>query len=135
MNHLLKPRSTSTVDAAALSAVVSAPSPLSNAATSNGIIFAAPSVTATSPSSAASPSSTTGALVEDRTLDFARISVLYILQETTFNTAVEAQEKIQAFLATYSQTSINVSGSIMIDFGNLSIDLGNGTIVGGKSTG
>ncbi|KAI9879890.1 MAG: hypothetical protein M1830_006557 [Pleopsidium flavum] len=135
MNHLLKPRSTSTVDAAALSAAVSAPSPLSNAATSNGIIFAAPSVTATSPSSAASPSSTTGALVDDRTLDFARISVLYILQETTFNTAVEAQEKIQAFLATYSQISINVSGSIVIDFGNLSIDRGNGTIVGGKSTG
>lgn len=139
MTHILNPRSTSMIDAAAQSADISAPSLLSDEATSsNGIVFAAPvgtaapSQTATSSSSAASASSTTGAMIDDRTLDFARISVLYIFQETTLNTAVQAQEKIQAFLANYSKTSLNASGSITIDFGNLSIDLGNGTLIGGK---
>jgi len=139
----LPPSSSSAMVSASPSAGATNPGPASNAITSNGLVFAAPtaavapspSATPTSSSSTSSPNlgagSTTGNAVDDKTLDFCRISVLYIFQLTTLNTAVIAQENIQIFLSAFSRSKFNVTGSIEIDFGRLTIDLGNGTTVGG----
>ena len=135
----LAPRLTSVMDSASPTAGVPIPGPASNAVTSNGLVFAAPTATVTPTATTTSLSylgsgsySTTGNAVDDNTLDFARISVLYILQLTTLNTAVIAQENIQMFLTAFSRSKFNVTGPIEIDFGNFSINMGNGTIVGGK---
>ena len=114
--------------------IIVAPASIPPEATSNGIVFASPTQAATLAGSAPSPSTTgTPLLVNENTLEFARISVLYILQQKSLDVAVAAQQVLQTFLGT-SQSSgvVNAGGNISIDFEKLAIDLGNGT-VGGSS--
>jgi hypothetical protein len=101
------------------------PDPASNAITSNGLVFAAPTATA-GPSTTPTPSLSlgsgpypkTGNAVDDATLDFARICVLYIFQLTTLNTAVIAQENIQMFLNAFSRSKFNVTARLRLISGS-----------------
>ncbi|KZF19298.1 hypothetical protein L228DRAFT_50444 [Xylona heveae TC161] len=100
------------------------------AVTSNGIILAAP--TATTPSTSATPALSTLA-INNTVLDFARVSVLFVLQQSMqLNVAVIAQDNIQSFLGdtSVSTNGVVVTGSIMIDFINFQLRLGNGTLFG-----
>ncbi|KAI9848559.1 MAG: hypothetical protein M1837_007228 [Sclerophora amabilis] len=108
--------------------------PLPPAQTSNGIVFAGPTSTGDS-DAAPRPTSTQSTLVigED-TIDFARISVLYILQKTSLDKAVSAQEKLQSFL-TREQESANTTAvdAVTVDFEQFTIDFGDGKVGGSQS--
>jgi len=98
--------------------------------TSNGIIMAAPTGTATAANSAATPSAL---VVDDAMLDFARISVLFILQQTMqLDTAVSAQAGIQSLFSKGEKgaQTVKVGGGITVDFSAMQVMLSNGTAVG-----
>lgn len=92
---------------------------------------------ATSSTSSSNSSST----VTDQELEFARIVVLYVLQQSrTVSVAVNAQEQMEAFFST--QTSGNASSTVDVGTGNLrltadfnafTITTGDGQVIGGKS--
>lgn len=130
--------------------------PRAGPASSNGIIFAAPTdappdttesppaITPT-PSTAtvknAKPSPTTSSSSEynsngipTKAFDFARTAVLFIFQEKTLSIAYEANSRLQGILsdpARWNKT-VQVAGArILVDFENFTIDLGNGTVFGG----
>ncbi|MCJ1483750.1 hypothetical protein MMC06_003918 [Schaereria dolodes] len=117
--------------------------------TSNGIVFAAPSVANASPTMAATvsspspsgnsslPISTQPSDISQRDLDFARVAVLYVLQETALDAAVAAQEKLQAFLmqGNFNGSTIGVGAGVVVDFEKEVVILQNGTSVGGKGSG
>jgi hypothetical protein len=124
--------------------------------TSNGIVFqmtatAAATATLSSDSSSksstsASPSSTSSSPSPSRsssreTIDFARVAVLFVLDQTgQLDTAVQAQEKIRDHLSSrMNQTdtlSFNSDGvALSLSFANFSISLGDGAEVGGKGNG
>lgn len=124
--------------------------------TSNGIVFqmtatAASSLTASSSSSSAtstsnSPSPEVSSESSDEatspeTIDFARIVVLFVLEQTgQLSTAVNAQHDLQAFLLGRINRSETVplrseGIDLSLNFGNFSIILGNGTELGGRGNG
>jgi hypothetical protein len=103
---------------------------------------------ATPTSSSADPSATSSAsssnsssTVTDEELEFARIVVLYVLQQSrTVSVAVNAQEQMESFFST--QTSGNASSTVDVGTGNLrltadfnafTITTGDGQVIGGKS--
>ena len=105
--------------------------------TSDGIMFQAgsPSGTASaSPSSMSSSNSTSTA-----SLDFARIAVLYVLQDSgQLNNAIEAQQALQSYFSTGSIANGQVTSSNNVTLQNgytanlarLSLIMPNGTTVG-----
>lgn len=129
--------------------------------TSNGIVFqmsatAESTPTSSSPSSSviststststASSSATSSAKPSSRsaspeTIDFARIAVLFVLEQTgQLNTAVHAQDRIQGFLLnrtnqTDTMSLVSDRVDLSMNFANFSIALGNGTQIGGKGDG
>lgn len=110
--------------------------------------------TSTHPSSSSSPSPSA---ISKRTLDFARVAVLFILQQTgDFKDATTANESIQRFFRSNSDSDdededgdekegegqfnkpMDVScddQEFELDFVRFSITLANGTVVGGGGTG
>ncbi|KAI9796691.1 MAG: hypothetical protein M1833_006031 [Piccolia ochrophora] len=108
-------------------------------ATINGIVFASdmaptarPTVT-DSPSSRPSSNPSSSFEVDDSILDFARVSVLYILQESNFDKAVAAQGRLQNFVALgQGSRTVDVGSGMTVDFEDLTLDLGSGD-VGGKA--
>lgn len=131
--------------------------PRAGPASSNGIIFAAPTdappdtiesppaITPT-PSTAtvknAKPLSTTTSAsseynsngIPTKAFDFARTAVLFIFQEKTLSIAYEANSRLQGILsdpARWNKTVQVAGATILVDFANFTIDLGNGTIFGG----
>ncbi|KAI9754027.1 MAG: hypothetical protein M4579_004903 [Chaenotheca gracillima] len=106
-------------------------SPEPAAATSNGIVFAPPTPTAAS-GSAPSSTPTSSMVIDENSLDFARVCILYILQRTTLDRAVTAQQDLQEFLQqTQRSGNATVGNGITVDFSKLTIDMGNGTVGGG----
>jgi hypothetical protein len=124
--------------------------------TSNGIVFemSSTATATTAPSSesssqtptTASPSSTSPSQPSSRTprpetVDFARIAVLFVLEQTgQLNTAVKAQDHIEDFLFRPPNEGHTLSlGSdgvdIGLDFANFSISLENGSELGGRGDG
>lgn len=124
--------------------------------TSNGIVFqmtatAVSSLVSSSPPSSAtstsdSPSSEVSSESSDEatspeTIDFARIVVLFVLEQTgQLSKAINAQDSLQEFLlGRTNRSEIFTLGSEGIDlslnFGNFSIILGNGTELGGRGDG
>jgi hypothetical protein len=127
-------------------------------ATSDGIIYDASPVTLPAPTTTTTHKSLTptptptlstaaSAAQERRDLDFARVAVLYILDQTNnFKAATIAQSSITSFLTSsptqngwYNSTGshMNVTGSgipssFVLNFADFTITLANGTIVGGK---
>lgn len=89
---------------------------------------------------APSPSSTNQARVPPKAVDFARIIVLFILQEKSrsaqnqaLNIAVAAQERLQTVLEDankYNATPVSAGELIEVDFAKFTVDWGNGTIFG-----
>ena len=112
--------------------------------TSNGLILAgstsvAPTVatpigTATASTASSAPPAGTNQPISRHDLDFARVAVLYIFQQTKLEEAVLAQEKLQAFFVGggFNGSSLDVGGSMSVDFGKGTVNLGNGTVVGVK---
>jgi len=117
-----------------------------SAQTTNGIIFAAPSVDtgggtapapATSTAGAASPSSASNKKpVTQRVIDFSRTAVLFIFQETSSLTQTQtALDRLQAILSdgkTFDATQTSAGGNITVDLSALTVGFGNGTLYGGK---
>lgn len=135
--------------------------PRAGPASSNGIIFAAPtdappdappdtsestptitSATGTataknaksSPTATASSSEYTSNGIPTKAFDFARTAVLFIFQEKTLSIAYEANSRLQSILSDsvrWNKTVQVAAATILVDFDKFTIDLGNGTIFGG----
>jgi hypothetical protein len=117
--------------------------------TSAGIVFQQSSTTTAAASQTAvsiissTPSSTPGvgsSSVSEDTMDFARIAVLYVLEQTSdLHAAIQAQQSIgNLFLQS------NMSSTLPLNFGGLnvtayfdsfSLSFGNGTVLGGNGNG
>lgn len=74
-----------------------------------------------------------GVFGDDNSLDFARVGILYILQHTGWDTAVTAQQRLQAFLnlKQSGSTGVAVTNSIGLDLQRHVLIFSNGTVVGG----
>lgn len=135
--------------------------PRAGPASSNGIIFAAPTdappdtpsytsestptitaATGTASAKLAKPSPTTTSSSSEYTsngipikaFDFARTAVLFIFQEKTLSIAYEANSRLQSILSDpvrWNKTVQVAAATILVDFDKFTIDLGNGTIFGG----
>lgn len=118
------------------------------AVTSNGIVVASGSASDAPPSSAssglsgiASPSSSSTSLLSDSsTLDFARIAVLFVFQESgQLSNAIAAQENLQSYFTSgttstgqqINASSIDLGASISANLEKHSLTLSNGTTIGG----
>ncbi|KAG9531560.1 hypothetical protein KCU93_g1718, partial [Aureobasidium melanogenum] len=118
------------------------------AVTSNGIVFASgsPSDSLSSSASASfdtttpsmSPSSST--LSDSTTLDFARIAVLFVFQQSgQLNNAIAAQENLQNYFTSgttstgqqINASSIDLGADISANLQNHSVTFANGTVIGG----
>lgn len=100
--------------------------------TSTGTGSAA-SNSATSPSSA----TTTDTPITPSVLDFARTSVLFILQEKDLDTARNALEWLQMILSngngsTFDPSQTTVTGNVTVDLKAFTVGFGNGTFFGGN---
>lgn len=129
--------------------------PRAGPASSNGIIFAAPtdappdtsestptttSATGTATPKKAKPSPTTSSSeynsngIPTKAFDFARTAVLFIFQEKSLSIAYEANSRLQSILSDpvrWNKTVQVAAATILVDFDKFTIDLGNGTIFGG----
>jgi hypothetical protein len=118
-------------------------------ATSAGIVFQQSSTTtsAVSRTAAATASPIPSATANgpslpqsEDTLDFARVAVLYVLEQTSnLHAAIKAQQSVQdLFLQsnTSSRLPLNLGSlSVTADFDSFALDFGNGTMVGGNGNG
>ncbi|PSR88563.1 hypothetical protein BD289DRAFT_366970 [Coniella lustricola] len=91
------------------------------------------STTATATSTAATATSTSTFSVTQEVLDFARVGVLYVLQQEALSNATIAQSAIENFLVSNGQTiaaasNISLSGGSSIDLVNFHIDVGAGLV-------
>lgn len=114
------------------------------AQSSNGIIFAAPSVDGSSGSGATAPAATTTSPastgnswpITQQILDFGRTAVLFIFQETSdLDTATKALGMLSTTLSggkTFDASQTSVGGNITVDLSALTVGFGNGTLYGGK---
>lgn len=109
--------------------------------TSNDIILAGPtSAVVPSPSSTTTSSqifisASATPRVPQQAFDFARVAVLFILQEGTLNDAVVARDRLSEALKNaqmYNSTPVNAGQSIEVDFGKLTFSFGNGSTFGGR---
>ncbi|KAG9883480.1 hypothetical protein KCV05_g20211, partial [Aureobasidium melanogenum] len=118
------------------------------AVTSNGIVFASgsPSDSLSSSASASfdttAPSSTpsSSTLSDSTTLDFARIAVLFVFQQSgQLNNAIAAQENLQNYFTSgttstgqqINASSIDLGADISANLQNHSVTFANGTVFGG----
>ena len=141
----IQPRATSSsiaIDTTSLSPVeTTVPATM----TSNSIIFAAggaPSpatatgaaaASATSSSSSSSSGSSNHAITQ-QILDFARVAVLFVYQETNLTSAFITQNSLQQTLmdaSGFNASKTSAGGGVVVDFGRWTVDLGNGTLFGG----
>ena len=123
-------------------------------ATSAGIVFqqstetaGAATVTSTAsatassaPSSTPSGSSSSFKSFTQDTMDFARLAVLFVLEETSsLTSAINAQQKIQNFfLGTVTNGTLDLNYgdfNVTANFGTFAIEYANGTTLGGRGDG
>lgn len=115
----------------------------SNVFSSNGIVLAGtsafPTVTSvilnivTSSDNPLSTASLTKPIMK-ADFDFARVVVLFLLQEINLETAMIAQEKLQLVLSatTFRPGIVDIATGLIVDFGIGTVKLRNGTTVGGR---
>ncbi|CAL8576151.1 hypothetical protein XPA_002044 [Xanthoria parietina] len=155
--------------------IVNRATPAQAAVTSNGLVYAAPadptspntpssspsvSLIPPPPSSRPSTSSTssdqptmntTSRPLTPNILDFARATILFILQERDLTTAVDVQERIQLIFSpgvvstsgseggggwgNFNASAADIWAGVRIDWGTMTVDLGNGTEFGGRGEG
>ena len=117
-------------------------------ATSAGIVFQQSSTTAAGASQtvvsmpSSTPSATTNAQSSQSqdTLDFARVAVLYVLEQTSnLDAAIKAQQSMQDLFLQSNMSStlaLNFGGlNITADFDSFALNFGNGTRIGGDGNG
>ena len=107
------------------------------AAIASQTVASVTSVASSTPSAAASGGSS--AQSQD-TLDFARVAVLYVLDQTSdLDAAIKVQQSMQdLFLqaSTNNTLALNFGGlNITADFDSYALNFGNGTVVGGRGNG
>lgn len=85
-------------------------------------------------------------MVTEQVLDFARVAVLYVLQEQGSSSAEKAQTELQTFFAlankvktgdsatTKDAASLRIGGSNTINLVDLNINIGAGTVGAGQAT-
>ena len=116
--------------------------------TSNGIIYAATAgasqtqvtaatATGANPANPSSSNSDSNRSISQTDFDFARVAVLFVLQETSVDAAVQAQDRLQGVMLgdVFQALSVNVGNGVTVDFDKRTIDLGGGVVVGGKKGG
>ena len=110
------------------------------ASTTNSAASSAASTSASATSGGPKPSATTS----DQQVDFARVVVLFVLQQTeNITLAVNAQQHMETFFSQQTQGNatsekVNVGeGNLVLtaDFNKFSIIKGDGTVLGGQETG
>ena len=110
-----------------------------SAQTSNDIVFDAPSGEAPAATSSAPVSTSNGKTITPTMLDFARVAVLFIFQETSsLDITSSALSKLQATLKdgnTFDAGQTSAGGNITVDLSALTVGFGNGTLYGGRGAG
>ncbi|KAH9889221.1 hypothetical protein F4778DRAFT_395714 [Xylariomycetidae sp. FL2044] len=128
---------------------ITASMPYQTSGASNPVSTSVPPSTSPTTSSTLAPGTTTTTAastptatftVSDEAVDFARVAVLYILQEETLEDASDAQTALSRFFSEATSgisedeaSSLNVGGNNTIDLVNLFVDVGAGRIGGGSS--
>ncbi len=115
-----------------------APLPGAATATSSTRAPTTPSPSPPSPLATPQPRLTTGAFVaDDRALDFARVSMLFVLQHYGLDAAVAAQQRVESLLGAGNggSTTVIVANEVGLDLQQRTLSFGNGTVVGGGGTG
>lgn len=117
------------------SSASAAASASSVAATSSIIVDTSlvPTATASATSSATNSDPTAVFTVTEEVLDFARVAVLYIMQQKSLDNAVTAQSSIQSFISKQAFTNraamnITLGNSNTINLVAFTMDIGNGTV-------
>ncbi|KAI0154188.1 hypothetical protein GGR57DRAFT_119431 [Xylariaceae sp. FL1272] len=109
------------------------PTTMSTSTTSKPTSTSTTSSTTTSTSS--SPTATFTA--SDQTLDFARVAVLYVLQEKSVEEASAAQNELQSFFSSNPTTAtaknVTVGDNTSVDLVNYIVDVGAGKVGGNNS--
>lgn len=98
-------------------------------------VTANPTGTPNQPSSPSSPGPLTSNGIPVRAYDFARVAILLILQETSLNIAVAANQRLRDALEdpkTWNLSAVFATDTILVDFAKFTVNMGNGTIVGGN---
>ncbi|KAI4248394.1 MAG: hypothetical protein L6R40_000953 [Gallowayella cf. fulva] len=156
-------------------AIANRAAPAQAAVTSNGLVYAAPmspeppssSASNSSPSTLSQPSSSASSSNSSTTnktstdpnsrpltpniLDFARIAILFILQERDLAIAVDVQQAIQTIFSpavvstsgsggsggegNFNASAANVGIGIKVNWARMTVDFGNGTEFGGRGEG
>lgn len=116
------------------------------AVTSNGIVFAtgSPTGSGTTPSSSSSSSSSSNSTTSDNStlvadLDFARVAVLFVLQDSAqLNNAIEAQEALQSYFTSgdtstgeaVNPSNITLQNGYTVNIERHTLVVPNGTTIG-----
>ena len=113
----------------------------SGVATSNGIVYQSGTPSSSSGNQSPSPSSSSGSnSTSSTTLDFARVAVLYIFQDSgEVTSAVTAQENLQSYFSTgktakgqsVQPQNVSLGSGYSCDLKSLQLSLSNGTTIGG----
>jgi hypothetical protein len=92
-----------------------------------------PSATASAASSLASSNPNSQFLITEQVLDFARVAVLFVLQQQEINAAVAAQGALQHVFSLEDMDNreamnISIGGGSSVDLIDFSLNLGNGSV-------
>lgn len=113
-------------------------SPTTVTRTSTTVVYGDPTPTPTSnptSTSSSSSASSSGFVITSEALDFARVAVLFILQQENVNAAVSAQGSFEGFfsqktISNSSATSITVGNGNVVNLSAFSLKIANGTTFG-----
>lgn len=105
--------------------------PSNPSATTAAIVSTSTSMSSAESSAAANPSGIFA--ITEEVLDFARVAVLYILQQTTLDEAASAQSTLQHFFSLESFTNkaamnVSLGNGAFTDLVGFSVNVGNGSI-------
>jgi hypothetical protein len=109
-----------------------------SASVTNGILYdpsSTPTLVPSATATASKPAETENFIVTQEVLDFARVAVLYVLQQKQLDNAASAQTAIQSFFDTTAFTNraamnVSLGNGNSINLFGFSLDLGDGQPVG-----
>lgn len=105
-------------------------------ATKHGIFYDDSATNTTAAEASTDAGSMNITIVPSKVVDFSRVAVLYILEQTgSYDSAINTKETIQSYLAECYNSAIHPSLQVLngydLDFQNKTITLPNGTRIGG----
>jgi hypothetical protein len=135
----LLPRETNTVGTSA-GIVFQQTTTTTSALSATATLSAAGAANTSFPTTAGGGSSTTLDNLSQATLDFARLTVLFVLDQTSnISAAINTQQRVQAFFLDGNATGVvelAYNGlSANADFGTFGLGFGDGIVLGGKGDG